>query len=153
MTSDWQYDHQQNQRQEQQSWVASNKWRHSQGDSETSQSLENEDKFRNCSTLGTKRPLPLDDRKELLLSVLARLQTSVSGLGSFPRAGPSGSGAPVVRPLRVMNTDEELEHLIKRQRILELRTTVARTEVGAIRDESSTIACAANSQAHAVRVS
>ena len=75
------------------------------------------------------------------------------GPGRRPPSGPSGSGAQVGRQLRVMNTDEELEHLAKRQRVLELRMTVQRTEAEAVREESQTAEGARLPQAGTVSLS
>ena len=85
---------------------AADGWRqHQQGGWKESQATHGagEDKFRNCTTLATKHPLPLDDRKDLLLGILSSLQTmmeSADHQGSitpFPRAAVGAWSAVTVQ--------------------------------------------------------
>mgnify|MGYP006988309545 CR=1 FL=1 len=61
-------------------------------------------KFKNCTTLGEKHPLPLDDRKDLLVALFSKfvalLQESASGLveiQAFPRVAVGAWGATAVQ--------------------------------------------------------
>ena len=53
-------------------WGGRNAWNCRDGDKFSS------DKYANVTTLGLKHPLPLEDRKELVLGLLNRLQEEVS---------------------------------------------------------------------------
>ena len=86
---------------------AADGWRQQQGGWRDSQATHGagEDKFRNCTTLATKHPLPLDDRKDLLLGILSRLQTLVASeaaeeqvsITPFPRAAVGAWSAVTVQ--------------------------------------------------------
>ena len=84
--------------QEKSRWTSGKEtWQQSQGFWEGCHSVQGDDKFRNCTTLGTKHFSLLDDRKDILLGMLAHLQTSVSGHVVFPRAAVGSWSANIVQ--------------------------------------------------------
>ena len=93
-TTDWRYTRENT---EESGWSAGNQWRSAPWEgNDTGKGEDKSDKFRSCTTLGTKHPSPLDDRKDLLLALFDRLQTSASGPGSFPRAAMGSWTALIV---------------------------------------------------------
>ncbi len=56
---------------------------------EKEQDRRKDRRFANCGTLGTKHPLPLDDRKDLLLVILQKMQEVVSSDSSDSGVGGS----------------------------------------------------------------
>ena len=75
-----------------------------------------------------------------LLQGTARIDSRSGQPGQFatsghrPYGGPSASGAAVGRMLRPMSVDEEMEHLIKRKKLFEMRETVQRAETELVHD-------------------
>jgi hypothetical protein len=93
-STDWRYT---SENTEESGWSAGNQWRSAPWEgNDTGKGEDKSDKFRSCTTLGTKHPLPLDDRKDLLLALFDRLPTSASGPGSFPRAAMGSWTALIV---------------------------------------------------------
>ena len=64
-------------------WVGKNAWNCRDGEK------FGNDKYGNVSTLGLKHPLPLEDRRELVLGLLSRLQEEVSEAAAA--SAPAGS--------------------------------------------------------------